>query len=251
MRVPGGKPVAIALASLGFFVTAVSIVLACVPADEEPNKTLAVVKVVGSSLVLVAIGAVVYLSGRRRAMSAAMVGSSARVDRRRVALHGSPKPRGAQRTMRVDYYHTGNAKEEHFSLDRVVLEPLPWPGNPARPIDGTNRGKYLFEVTDAASGTRALLARVQLDLRRMGDDGRSEDDRTGRFPSRCGFPLSTSRCASSLKKRDAQNVVSRRLDAVASIPPTSSSTRGARPPSAGALIKLHEQRRSRRRSWTC
>ena len=38
----------------------------------------------------------------------------------------------APRTMRVDYYHTGNASEERFSLDRVVLEPLPWPGNPAR-----------------------------------------------------------------------------------------------------------------------
>jgi amino acid transporter len=69
MRVPGGKAVAIALASLGFFVTAASIVLACIPPDEEPNKTLAVVKVVGSSVVLVAIGVVVYLSGRRRAMS--------------------------------------------------------------------------------------------------------------------------------------------------------------------------------------
>jgi amino acid transporter len=70
IRVPGGKPVAIALASLGFFVTAVSIVLACVPEDKEPNKTLAVVKVVGLSLVLVGIGVVVYLSGRRRAMAA-------------------------------------------------------------------------------------------------------------------------------------------------------------------------------------
>ena len=27
----------------------------------------------------------------------------------------------APQTMRVDYYHTGNAKEERFSLDRVVL----------------------------------------------------------------------------------------------------------------------------------
>jgi amino acid transporter len=70
IRVPGGKPVAIALASLGFFVTAVSIVLACVPEDKEPNKTLAVVKVVGLSLVLVGIGVAVYLSGRRRAMAA-------------------------------------------------------------------------------------------------------------------------------------------------------------------------------------
>jgi glutamate:GABA antiporter len=67
MRVPGGKPVAVVLAALGFLVTAVSIVLACIPPDEEPNKSLAVFKVVGSSLVLVGIGAVVYLLGRRRA----------------------------------------------------------------------------------------------------------------------------------------------------------------------------------------
>jgi amino acid transporter len=67
MRVPGGKAVAVALASLGFFVTAVSIVLACIPPDEEPNKGLAVAKVVGSSLVLVGIGVLVYLLGRRRA----------------------------------------------------------------------------------------------------------------------------------------------------------------------------------------
>ena len=53
MRVPGGKPVAIALAATGFVVTAISIVLACIPPDEEPNKTLAVVKVVGSSAILV------------------------------------------------------------------------------------------------------------------------------------------------------------------------------------------------------
>ena len=69
MRVPGGTPAAIALASVGFFVTAVSIVLACIPPDEEPNKTLAVIKVVGLSLILVGIGVVVYLLGRRRAMA--------------------------------------------------------------------------------------------------------------------------------------------------------------------------------------
>ena len=67
MRVPGGKPVAIVLASLGFLVTTVSIVLACVPPDDEPNKTLAIVKVVGASAVLVAVGAIIYALGRRKA----------------------------------------------------------------------------------------------------------------------------------------------------------------------------------------
>src|SRR5712692_12100941 len=55
-------------------------------------------------------------------------------------------------TMRVDYYHTGNATQEHFSLDRVVVEPLPWPGNLVKPIDNSDRGKYFFEVVDATSG---------------------------------------------------------------------------------------------------
>src|SRR3954471_18126884 len=55
-------------------------------------------------------------------------------------------------TMRVDYYHSGNDKQESFSLDRIVIEPLPWAGNPKRPLDATNAGKYFFEVIDKASG---------------------------------------------------------------------------------------------------
>lgn len=66
IRVPGGRPVATALAVVGFIVTSISIVLSCVPADDEPDKVLFVVKVVGASLALVAIGAAVYVAGRRR-----------------------------------------------------------------------------------------------------------------------------------------------------------------------------------------
>ncbi|MEQ9562184.1 MAG: peptidase M64 N-terminal domain-containing protein, partial [Woeseiaceae bacterium] len=56
------------------------------------------------------------------------------------------------RTMRVDFYHSGNRDMEMFSLDEVLLEPLPWPGNVLQPIDTTLRGKYLFEVRDSESG---------------------------------------------------------------------------------------------------
>ncbi|HEU4485839.1 MAG TPA: M64 family metallopeptidase [Povalibacter sp.] len=55
-------------------------------------------------------------------------------------------------TLRVDYIHAGNALQENYALDRIVIEPLPWAGNPARPIDTTNRGVNLFEVVDPASG---------------------------------------------------------------------------------------------------
>ena len=56
------------------------------------------------------------------------------------------------RTMRVDFYHTGNRDLELFSLDQAVLEPLPWPGNMLQPIDKTYRGKYAFSVVDPGSG---------------------------------------------------------------------------------------------------
>jgi hypothetical protein len=56
------------------------------------------------------------------------------------------------RTLRVDYYHTGNSHEEWFSLDRLVLEPLEWPGNLNKSIDESQLGDYLFEVRERGSG---------------------------------------------------------------------------------------------------
>ena len=55
-------------------------------------------------------------------------------------------------TVRVDYYHTGDAGSETFSLHRVVIEPLPWPGHPDKPIDTLRRGYFLFQVEDPDSG---------------------------------------------------------------------------------------------------
>jgi hypothetical protein len=61
-------------------------------------------------------------------------------------------------TMRVDYFHTGDANEEVFSVDRVVIEPLPWPGNLSKSVDDTNLGKYLFEIIDRSTN-RVIYSR--------------------------------------------------------------------------------------------
>ena len=66
IRVPGGSPVAIGLAGLGLATTVVSIMLALIPADDDPNKLLAVSKTAGLTLLLVAAGALVYRLGRHR-----------------------------------------------------------------------------------------------------------------------------------------------------------------------------------------
>lgn len=60
-----------------------------------------------------------------------------------------------RRTMRVDYFHTGNTKQELFALDEVVLEPASWPGPAGVVQDALRYGAYGFDVRDAA--TRALL----------------------------------------------------------------------------------------------
>ncbi|MBL0158077.1 MAG: IgA Peptidase M64 [Bryobacterales bacterium] len=60
----------------------------------------------------------------------------------------------APATLRLDYFHTGSASEERFALDSVVQEGA-WPGPPAKTVDTSNLGRYLFEVRDAKS--RALL----------------------------------------------------------------------------------------------
>jgi glutamate:GABA antiporter len=66
MRVPGGRPVAIFLATLGLITTIISSVLACIPPEDEPNKLFAVAKILGSSALMVAIGVAIYLVGKSR-----------------------------------------------------------------------------------------------------------------------------------------------------------------------------------------
>jgi hypothetical protein len=56
------------------------------------------------------------------------------------------------RTMRVDYFHSGSAGTEIVSLDRVVSDG-PWAGPRTRLVDDSNMGKYRFEIHDASTGS--------------------------------------------------------------------------------------------------
>lgn len=70
-RVPGGKPVAIALASIGLASTAATIILSAIPPSDDPDKPLAVIKIVGGAAVLVAAGIAVFLLEQKRNRKAA------------------------------------------------------------------------------------------------------------------------------------------------------------------------------------
>lgn len=70
IRVPGGRPMARLAAVVGFLMTAFTIVFSCVPQPDEANKPLAVLKIVGGSLVLLAIGAWLYRAGKKKSGAA-------------------------------------------------------------------------------------------------------------------------------------------------------------------------------------
>jgi amino acid transporter len=64
--VPGGRVTIIAMALVGLATTLGSIVLALVPAPDDPNPLLTAFKVVGMTATLLFTGGAVYLSGRNR-----------------------------------------------------------------------------------------------------------------------------------------------------------------------------------------
>lgn len=71
-----------------------------------------------------------------------------------VAADGGFDDRFTGATLRVDFFHSGTAGEEHFALDRLRVEGS-WPGSRTRLLDPTNLGNYLVEVVDLA--TNAVL----------------------------------------------------------------------------------------------
>ena len=113
--------------------------------------------------------------------------------------------RQTTRTMRLDFYHTGTGTEEVFSLDRAVVEPLPWPGNPRHAVDDSNLGKYLFEVRDAKTN-RILYSRGFASI--YGEWETTDEAKTVRrtFQESLRFPAPDSPVQVILKKRDKQNL---------------------------------------------
>ena len=112
--------------------------------------------------------------------------------------------RAAPRTMRLDYFHTGGMGQEIFSVDRVVFEPLPWPGNPRQPLDPTNRGTYFYEVRDLA-GKRVLYSRGFSSI--YGEWITTEEAKVAHrtFHESLRFPAPESPAVVVVEKRDKQN----------------------------------------------
>lgn len=138
--------------------------------------------------------------------------------------------------MRLDYYHTGNTAHEMFSVDRVVIEPLPWPGDLAKTIDGTNLGEYLFEVHDQASG-RLLYSRGFNSI--FGEWVTTDEARNANrtFPESLRFPAPDAPVKIVLKERQEETF---HEVWTTSIDPKDKFIDSSRPPSPGPLLTLQK-----------
>ena len=151
------------------------------------------------------------------------------------AAPASPAPVAVPGTLRVDYYHSGDASQEHFSLDRIVREPGAWPGHPGRPVDETNLGKYLFEVLDRKTN-RLLYSRGFASIYGEWETTGEANEIWRTFHESLRFPAPAAPVQVVLKKRDARNAFREVWSLL--VDPADMFVDSSAPPAPGPLVEI-------------
>ncbi len=140
-------------------------------------------------------------------------------------------------TMRVDYVHSGNALQDTYSLDKVVKEPLPWPGNFEQRIDSLNRGAYFFEVVEPLSG-EVLYSRGFSSI--FGEWRTTPEARQQNrsFSESLRFPMPDKPVRIRLYDRDDRNAFS--MVWTLDVDPASTDVRSAHAPLASPLVAIRK-----------
>jgi hypothetical protein len=108
-------------------------------------------------------------------------------------------------TLRVDYYHTGTAGEEYFSLDQAYEEGA-WPGSRINLVDTLNLGECLVKVFDLKTN-QLIYSRGYSTV--FGEWRTTEEAVDGKYRTfhetvRCPFPKRTVQVV--IASRDRNNV---------------------------------------------
>jgi len=108
------------------------------------------------------------------------------------------------KTMRVDYFHNGNAEGEKFSVDRILNDGN-WPGSKTILIDDLNRGLYFFEVSDLQTG-KMLYSRGFASIFGEWQTIPEAREKWGTFHESVRFPWPEQPVLLTIKKRNEKNV---------------------------------------------
>ena len=107
------------------------------------------------------------------------------------------------KTMRLDYFHSGTATEEHFAIDRI-LNDGEWGGSQTILQDKLNQGLYFFEVQDKASGS-TLFSRGFSSIFGEWQSTSEAQKEWGTFRESIRLPGPQNPVRIVMKKRDAEN----------------------------------------------
>ncbi len=109
----------------------------------------------------------------------------------------------ASNTMRLDYFHSGTANEEHFAVDQVVSDGS-WPGSSTQLIDKLELGIYFFEVIDKKTNV-LLYSRGFASIFGEWKTTPEADSVWGTFHESLRFPWPLKPVTVILNRRDAEN----------------------------------------------
>jgi len=107
------------------------------------------------------------------------------------------------KTLRVDFFHTGNAKEEMFAVDKVLSDGE-WAGSKTILVDELELGPYFFEVIDKESKV-LLYSRGFANIFGEWQTTPEAAEQWGTFHESIRFPWPLKPVTIIVKKRDAEN----------------------------------------------
>src|SRR5665647_510220 len=111
------------------------------------------------------------------------------------------------KTMRLDFFHTGNSKEEMFAADKVISDGV-WVGSKNILIDNIDLGPYFFEVIDRDSKV-CLYSRGFANIFGEWQTTPEAEAGWGTFHESLRFPWPKKPVTVIVKKRNAENKFTR------------------------------------------
>lgn len=106
-------------------------------------------------------------------------------------------------TMRIDYFHSGTATEEHFAIDHILNDGA-WAGSKKHLIDELERGFYFYEITDPESG-KLIYSRGFASIFGEWQSIPEAKEKWGTFHESIRIPWPKKPVRVTMKKRNAQN----------------------------------------------
>lgn len=114
------------------------------------------------------------------------------------------------KTLRLDYFHTGDSINDFYSFDELIEEPF-WGGSKVNLIDQFDYGKYKFIVKDAETG-KEIYTRTYSTL--FGEWQTTEEAKltSKTFSETVTFPFPKNKVTVEFYSRDRKNILHKKFE---------------------------------------